>query len=226
MRFTTLALFSALVVAAASAQLPSGDVAASSSSSLLLARADAASSSSLINNLTLEKKDDSPAAVADTDADDDDDDDEEEDEEDSTVPLESRGRRHRKHSRHRSSRHRKKHRHAQKHHAKKPHRKGQYTTKDDGTYSGKGTFFKPNQGACGKWNTGADKIVALSADIYDQGDHCFDGVRICHGGKCVNAKVADLCPGCKHTSLDMSPSLFKELADPDVGVIDIQWSFT
>lgn len=227
MRFTLLALFSALVVAAASAQLSHGDVASSSSSSLLLARADAASSSSLINNLTVQKRDESPSAVADADADDDD---EEEIDEvevlDEATSLESRGRRHRKHSRHRSSRHRKKHRHAQKHHAKKPHRKTQYAAQDDGTYSGKGTFFKPNQGACGKWNTGADKIVALSADIYDQGAHCFDGVRICHGGKCVNAKVADLCPGCKHTSLDMSPSLFKELANPDVGVIDIQWSFT
>ncbi len=69
-------------------------------------------------------------------------------------------------------------------------------------------------------------IVALSSDIYQGGSHCFKGVNICHGSKCANAYVADLCPGCKRTSLDMTPSLFKELADPNLGVIDIQWSFT
>lgn len=94
-----------------------------------------------------------------------------------------------------------------------------------GTFSGKGTFFKPNQGSCGKWNTANDKIVALSKDIYQGGSHCFKRVKVCHGARCADATVADLCPGCKPTSLDMTPSLFKQLASLEAGVIDIKWSF-
>ncbi|SPO23695.1 uncharacterized protein UTRI_03777_B [Ustilago trichophora] len=211
MRFTSLALYSSLIVAAVSAHITNPDVGSSSSSSLLVAR-DASTQSPTVANFSLEKRDEEIVEV-DIEVDDDDDD-------EASGDLEARGKHHKKKSHHRSHKHSgRRSGHKKKHHHNQNH------TSAGGKFSGKGTFFKPNQGSCGKWNTANDKIVALSADIYQGGSHCFKGVRICHGSKCANAQVADLCPGCHHTSLDMTPSLFKELANPDLGVIDIQWSF-
>ncbi|KAJ9479471.1 Dihydroxy-acid dehydratase [Pseudozyma hubeiensis] len=229
MRFSLIALCASLVLAASSVQISAIDVASSSSSSaLLLTRSDAASSVSSSNgNLSLAKRvDDATASTyveeIDVEADDEDSSDD--------ATLEGRARKHR-HTHHRSKKHSgRRHRHKSHVNHKSKHSKTKsheaYTaSSSDGTYEGKGTFFSPNQGACGKWNKPSDKIVALSKDIYDDGSHCFDTVRICHKGKCADASVADLCPGCEHTSLDMTTSLFKELADLEVGVIDIQWSF-
>ncbi|KAJ1578847.1 hypothetical protein NDA15_000641 [Ustilago hordei] len=162
----------------------------------------------------------------------DDDDDDDEDEDDPETNLEARARKHRHRKHHRSRKHRssssssKSHRRSKhgKHHSS--HSVSTSSSNNSGSFKGKGTFFKPNKGACGKRNTVNDYIVALSSDVYKGGKHCFGGVKVCYGGKCVSAKVADLCPGCHRTSLDMSPSLFKALADPDLGVIDISWSFT
>ncbi|PWZ03653.1 Non-catalytic module family EXPN, partial [Testicularia cyperi] len=98
----------------------------------------------------------------------------------------------------------------------------------NGKYRGKGTWYKPHtRGACGSMDHSSEYIVALSSDIYSGGKHCFRGVRVCEAGSgnCVNAKVSDLCPGCKHQSLDMSPPVFRALAPMDQGVIDIVWSF-
>lgn len=92
-------------------------------------------------------------------------------------------------------------------------------------YHGKGTYFKPNHGACGNYNDSKDYIVALSADVYDDGRHCQRSVHVCHKSRCVDAKVTDLCPGCDHTSLDMSPAVFNALANPEEGVIGVDWSF-
>lgn len=224
MRLTSLAFFSSLIVAAAGAHL-SGNDASSSSSALLLTR-EVVFPSAPVAGLNLERRAEEYVEEVDVEIDDDD--------ASSEGPLETRGRKHKKaKAHHRSAKHsgrRSGHKKKQQQHHKQPpapkrptHVKTAATS--GGKFNGKGTFFRPDQGACGAWNTVNDKIVALSADIYQGGKHCFSSVRICHGSKCANAKVADLCPGCHHTSLDMSPSLFKELANPDVGVIDIQWSF-
>ncbi|SPO24508.1 uncharacterized protein UTRI_03777 [Ustilago trichophora] len=209
MRFTHLALYSSLIVAAASAHITNPGPGSSSSSALLLNR-DASTQSSPVANFSLEKRDEEIVEEVDIEVDDNEDD-------EASDELEPRGKHHKKKSHHRSS----KHSGRRSSHKKKNH----LHATQGGKYSGKGTFFKPNQGSCGKWNTVNDKIVALSADIYQGGSHCFKSVRVCHGSKCANAQVADLCPGCHRTSLDMTPSLFKELANPDLGVIDIQWSF-
>lgn len=163
---------------------------------------------------------------------DEDEDEDGEDEESQEGGLLKRGRRHRhdrsgKHS----GRRQKSHHHDHDEHYiehKAHHKLHQFDTASSsgsGPFEGKGTFFQPNQGACGNWNTPQDKIVALSSDIYQSGSHCGQKVHICHGDKCADAVVADLCPGCKHTSLDMTESLFKEFAPLDIGVIDIKWSF-
>ncbi|CDU26298.1 uncharacterized protein SPSC_06492 [Sporisorium scitamineum] len=221
MRFTTLALYSSLIVTAASAHISTLNVASSSSRSLS-PRSDAVAASSHATDIALQKR--AEEVEVDVEVSEDDEDDEEVEE----IDIEARGKKHKhhrsyKHGGGRRSSHKKQHRHKKPKKQTHPAKSHEYIA--GGSFQGKGTFFTPDQGACGKWNTGTDKIVALSSDIYQGGKHCFEGVRICHGGKCVNAKVADLCPGCRKTSLDMSPSLFKELASPDIGVIDIQWSF-
>ncbi len=206
MRIAAWTIFSSLLVAAASAQLSAGHDA--SSSSVLLESRNIASTTG--SALQLEPRDEEVEIDV-----------EEEEEEDvEGDAIEARGRRKPHHRNHKHSRAgRKKNKHKAHHAVPSP-------AAGKGKFHGKGTFFKPNQGSCGKWNTVNDHVVALSSDIYQGGSHCFKSVNICHGSKCANAYVADLCPGCKKTSLDMTPSLFKELADPNLGVIDIQWSFT
>lgn len=220
MRLSTLALYSCLVAAAASAHISSINKVGESSTFALLAR-DTASASSSITNLSLAKRE---AEAIEVEEDDDNDDDDEE------GTLESRARKHKHRKHHRSRKHssakghrRSGHKKNHKHHS---HSHSVTHSTTHGGFKGKGTFFRPNQGACGAWNTVNDHIVALSADVYKGGKRCFQGVNVCYDGKCVAAKVADLCPECRKTSLDMSPSLFKALADPDLGIIDISWSFT
>lgn len=233
MRFTSLALYSSLIVAAASGHITSHNVdVGSSSSALLMSRATSSHPSSSVANLSLEKRAEEVIEEVDVELDDEEEEDGDDDPTSSDGALEARGKKHKNKSHHRSKKHSGRSGHKKKQHHKKPVQKHNNHSNDvvptstgGGKYNGKGTFFRPDQGACGAWNTVNDKIVALSSDIYQGGSHCFEAVRICHGSKCANAKVADLCPGCHKTSLDMSPSLFKELANPDLGVIDIQWSF-
>ncbi|PPR02333.1 hypothetical protein CVT24_011674 [Panaeolus cyanescens] len=44
------------------------------------------------------------------------------------------------------------------------------------------TFFDASvgQGACGRQNTNADHIVALNAQQWDAGSHCFEEITIIH----------------------------------------------
>ena len=229
MRISTLALYSCLIAAAASVSISNtNNNFAESSLSALLARDASSPSSSSLTNLSFAKR---AGEVVEEVVELDDDDDDDEDEDDPETNLEARARKHRHRKHHRSRKHRsssssKSHRRSKhgKHHSS--HSVSTSSSNNSGSFKGKGTFFKPNKGACGKRNTVNDYIVALSSDVYKGGKHCFGGVKVCYGGKCVSAKVADLCPGCHRTSLDMSPSLFKALADPDLGVIDISWSFT
>lgn len=213
MRFSTLALCSALIAAAVSAHTsPVGSVASSSSSLLLSRDAPAQPASANIVNITKRGEE---VDIEEVDIQEGDDDEEQ-------GGLQARAKKHhKKHTHHRST----------KHSGHKKHQKSHtvHATADIATgrmFNGKGTFFKPDQGACGAWNVPSDHIVALSSDIYQDGEHCFDSIEVCHNGKCVPAKVADECPGCHHTSLDMTSSLFKELANLDIGVIDIKWRFT
>ncbi|KAF9414028.1 hypothetical protein BGZ94_000538 [Podila epigama] len=98
------------------------------------------------------------------------------------------------------------------------------------TYSGVGTWFTDTVGSCGTPFDTNDMIVAMNAAL--QGPNggtaqCGRSVRIEHNGKSVVARVTDTCPSqyCSSGSLDLSQAVFKQLADLDVGVIDIKWSF-
>jgi len=102
-------------------------------------------------------------------------------------------------------------------------------------HKGEATYYSPDgaAGACGNYNTDSDKVVALPYQLYDalkgsKQSRCNDKIRITYNGKTVDATVADRCPGCLASEghLDLSTSLFEELADTALGVIKpIYWEF-
>lgn len=54
---------------------------------------------------------------------------------------------------------------------------------------------------------------------------CNRCARVSYKGKSVVVKIADTCPGCPRTSLDLTPAAFQRLEILDVGVLNIQWEF-
>ncbi|PWN20611.1 barwin-like endoglucanase [Microstroma glucosiphilum] len=86
--------------------------------------------------------------------------------------------------------------------------------------------FYPGMGACGWHSSSSDYIFAISAHAWSGGNKCGKSARICHGSKCVTAKLVDECPGCSSGSLDLSPAAFKKLASLSTGQVNIKWHFT
>lgn len=97
-------------------------------------------------------------------------------------------------------------------------------------FNGKATFYNnPNfaHGSCGFGFSDSEFIAALSGDMMHgyKAPHCNRMARVNYKGKSVTVKIADTCPGCEKTSLDLSPAAFQALEHLDVGLIDIQWDF-
>ncbi|KAF5315051.1 hypothetical protein D9619_007416 [Psilocybe cf. subviscida] len=97
------------------------------------------------------------------------------------------------------------------------------------TRTGRGTWFQPGLGNCGKWNNSNDLILAISKNLYDKnkGSNCDQWVEIVNtkNGKKAYGKTRDSCPSCGDGDLDMSPALFKKLGSLDTGVLKISWHF-
>ena len=90
-----------------------------------------------------------------------------------------------------------------------------------------GTWFYDGLGACGKWNTDEDKIVALSIEMYGTGGHCnqvsalsplilsshilFQHVKITNAanGKTAYGTVRDKCQACGLNDLGMCTLYFR-----------------
>lgn len=100
------------------------------------------------------------------------------------------------------------------------------------TFTGKATYYAVGLGACGNTNSDSEMVVALNSAQYQaiNGAECGKSLSITNpsNGKTASATVVDMCPGCAHGSLDMSPTLFQQLASGglDEGVFSISWSFT
>ncbi|KAI0013774.1 RlpA-like double-psi beta-barrel-protein domain-containing protein-containing protein [Xylariaceae sp. FL0662B] len=99
-------------------------------------------------------------------------------------------------------------------------------------YSGDMTFYTPGLGACGGTNNENDRIVALSPAQYgndanpNKAKVCGKHIKIHYSGKTTTAKVVDKCPGCASGSIDVSPSVFKQLASLDKGRVKVTWEYT
>ncbi|KAL4062210.1 RlpA-like double-psi beta-barrel-protein domain-containing protein-containing protein [Scleroderma yunnanense] len=105
-----------------------------------------------------------------------------------------------------------------------------------GTQYGQGTFFNTGLGACGLINENSEHIAAVSNLLfdnypgYDGGDS--DGNPVCgrqviayYEGKSTVVTITDSCADCALTDLDFTPTAFSDLADQDIGRIDISWEW-
>ncbi|KAK6952386.1 hypothetical protein Daesc_006922 [Daldinia eschscholtzii] len=99
-------------------------------------------------------------------------------------------------------------------------------------YSGDMTYYAPGLGACGKWNTEADHIVALSPAEYgydanpNNAKVCGRTINIHYNGQTASATVVDRCQGCASGSIDVSPAVFRSLAPLDKGRVKVTWGYT
>ncbi|KAI0318970.1 RlpA-like double-psi beta-barrel-protein domain-containing protein-containing protein, partial [Amylostereum chailletii] len=92
-----------------------------------------------------------------------------------------------------------------------------------------GTNFEVGLGACGRQNSDADFVVAVSHDFFDTypgatgnpnaNPVCQRRINAHCQGKTVNVAVADRCEACSFYDLDFSPAAFAQLTDPSVGRI-------
>ncbi|KAJ8469780.1 hypothetical protein ONZ45_g16779 [Pleurotus djamor] len=90
---------------------------------------------------------------------------------------------------------------------------------------GDATFFQPGLGACGANSLSTDLIVALSPSQFAGGANCFKHIKVNFNGRQIDATVVDLCPGCGGDGIDLSPTAFELLENPDVGRIQVDWNF-
>lgn len=100
-------------------------------------------------------------------------------------------------------------------------------------YSGDMTYYTPGLGSCGYTSTENDHIVALSAEVMQNGGSPNNNYRC---GSQINiwnpnnpsqgylATVVDTCMGCAKYDIDVSPALFKMVApDGDGRVHGVAW---
>lgn len=127
-------------------------------------------------------------------------------------------------------------------------------TSHGGPYEGDLTYYDPALGSCGIMSSGSDLICAVSHVIFDaastgsnpnENPLCGLKIRVKRGGSSVDVKIVDRCMlfipsielciyhandraigvGCKATDLDVSRSVFKQLADIDQGRVLMEWSW-
>ncbi|KAI0156785.1 RlpA-like double-psi beta-barrel-protein domain-containing protein-containing protein [Xylariaceae sp. FL1272] len=91
------------------------------------------------------------------------------------------------------------------------------------SYTGDITYYEPGLGACGETNTDSEDVVALSTADYD--GNCGKTITITKDGNTAQAKVVDKCPSCASGSIDVSSTVFTQLADLSVGRTTVSWSF-
>lgn len=97
-------------------------------------------------------------------------------------------------------------------------------------HTGVATFYSVSADNCGTSSTDSDFVCAISKQLYDTltnnediSQYCGKTIDITYNGKTITVKVVDSCESCDANHLDLSPSAFQALANPDLGVIDITW---
>ncbi|KAK0497554.1 RlpA-like double-psi beta-barrel-protein domain-containing protein-containing protein [Armillaria luteobubalina] len=94
-------------------------------------------------------------------------------------------------------------------------------------FTGDATYYYPNGGlgACGTPLQNSDYIVALSPDQYVGGANCGKVIRVSYEGRTVDVIVRDLCPRCGTNGIDLSSYAFQQLADLDIGRMQVTWDY-
>ncbi|KAI1409875.1 RlpA-like double-psi beta-barrel-protein domain-containing protein-containing protein [Hypoxylon sp. FL1857] len=93
-------------------------------------------------------------------------------------------------------------------------------------FSGDITYYTPGLGSCGETNSESDKVVALSpAQFALDPKACGKTIQISMDNKTTTAKVVDKCPSCASGSIDVSPTVFQDIAPLTVGRTKIEWDY-
>lgn len=96
---------------------------------------------------------------------------------------------------------------------------------DTTTYKGTATYYTyTGIGACGtKIKTDSLYMVALPTAMYDGSNACGSCMEITGDLGKVTVTVADLCPDCNSTNLDLSQIAFAQIGNPISGIINVKW---
>lgn len=93
---------------------------------------------------------------------------------------------------------------------------------------GEMTYYDPatgNQVACGGYYGPNDRIAALGAGSFDGRSVCGKTASITYNGKTVTATITDRCEACKDGDIDVTPTVFQELAPISAGrVPGVSWA--
>ncbi|KAE8372379.1 RlpA-like double-psi beta-barrel-protein domain-containing protein-containing protein [Aspergillus bertholletiae] len=107
-------------------------------------------------------------------------------------------------------------------------------TTNGGPYTGDLTYYDPALGSCGITSSNSDLVCAVSHVLFDAASTgsnpnanplCGMKVRLKRGEASVDVTVVDRCVGCAVKDLDVSRSVFKKLADMDLGRVSVDWAW-
>ncbi|KAH9945009.1 uncharacterized protein BXZ73DRAFT_73239 [Epithele typhae] len=90
------------------------------------------------------------------------------------------------------------------------------------------TTYVAGPNACNKVDQGGDLVIAISAEQWDGGAHCFKPVTLHYNGVTAHAKVTDECMGCPFGAIDLSFGLAEIIMGSDfldIGAVFGSWSF-
>ncbi|CAG8484966.1 491_t:CDS:2 [Ambispora leptoticha] len=105
-------------------------------------------------------------------------------------------------------------------------------TKKNGMFFGEATYYNTGLGACGKYNSDTDIVVAINkaqwGSTTNTNSNKICGKKITVNGPKghVTVKVVDMCADCEYGSLDLSPSAFDKIASRSAGRVRISWKFS
>ncbi|MGW2373470.1 cysteine/serine endopeptidase inhibitor [Kitasatospora sp. NPDC001683] len=103
----------------------------------------------------------------------------------------------------------------------------------DQPVDGTATYYNDaGNGACGTpINASTDLLVAVPAAYWTAANPNSDplcqgvSVQVTYNGTTITVPVADKCPTCDPAHIDLSAPAFQQLADPNLGVINVTWTF-
>ncbi|KAF9894762.1 hypothetical protein FE257_006652 [Aspergillus nanangensis] len=107
-------------------------------------------------------------------------------------------------------------------------------TSHGGPYEGDLTYYDPALGSCGITSSGSEAICAVSHVLFDaasigsnpnENPLCGLKLRLRRGKKSVDVKIVDRCVGCKVNDIDVSRSVFSDLADMALGRVLVEWAW-
>ncbi|GAA4547971.1 RlpA-like double-psi beta-barrel domain-containing protein [Amycolatopsis samaneae] len=96
--------------------------------------------------------------------------------------------------------------------------------------NGRATYYTDaGFGACGtRINASTELLVAAPAGLFTSPNPnndplCRKSIRVRYNGRTITVPIKDKCPSCDNSKIDLSLPAFRQLADPNVGIISVSW---